>query len=296
MAAFGSSASATVESATSVTVTKPTSLATGDMMIAFCSERNSGGNFSTPSGWTAVGSHTASFDVRVAVFAKVAESGDAAASNFTFAYTGSNTKLEAVLYRVTGTFAGTANIYALAAAGGTEAVSDTFRVATGITPSAANSLLIMYVHILCDDSDSNAISAYALQTDTPTWTERHDFQDAGGTNVARIGTATATRAETTATGYFQAAVSTGNISEAGCVGVLLTVSDTANATHNATVIDSALSILSPTVTAGAQATVSGAVDMTTSVQAPTATGSENDVLWQNEEKPGTSSFTNIDKP
>lgn len=292
MASYRSSEAATVESGTSVTVTKPSGLAEGDLMVAFCCEGNSGGNFSTPSGWTSIDSYDASFDQRVVVFAKKADSSDAAASNFTFSYGGTSNKLEVVLYAISGTFAGTGNIYAINALGGTEAVSDTFRCATGITPSSASSLLIMFFYIVCGDSDSNSISNYAIENSNPTWTERHDIQDAGGTNSKRIGTATATRTETTDTGYFQAEVGAGGITESGCIGVILAIQDTENGTHNATVIDSTLAIQAPTVSGGSQANPS-VIDATLAVQAPTTATAES--KWKNTDKSSAPSWVNTDK-
>lgn len=295
MAAYRSSTATTVESATSVAATKPTGLTAGDLMVAFCSENNSGGNFSTPSGWTQVDVEEVSNSSRLMIFAKVADSSDAAASDFTFSYSGTNTKLEVILYALSGTFASANNVYAYLSEGGTEAVSDTFRCTTGITPTVASSLLIMYLRIVCNDSDNNAISNYAIQNSDPAWTERHDIQDAGASNSIRIGTATAVRTETTATGYLQAGISTGGITEAACIGALLAISDTANGTATPAAV--ALTATPPTpASSGAGNVTVSALSLSSTTPTPSATGGTNDALWKNTDKPSPGSITNTTKP
>lgn len=293
MAAFRSIASAT-GAAGSAVVTKPAGLADGDLMVALCSQVNTSGNWNTPSGWTDMGNVQTPGDLDVRIFAKKADASDAAASDFTFTYSASS-KVEAIVYAISGTFAGTANIYAISVVAATEAVTDVLRAATGITPSSANSLLIMFIYGSFTDSDNNTISNYALETDNPTWTERDEIQDNGGTNTVRIGTATATRTAVTATGYFQADVSTGAVGANGSVGALLAIQDTANGTHNATVIDATLTVQAPTVTGGSQASPA-VITATIAVQAPTVTGGTNDALWKNLDKPSPGSINNLDKP
>lgn len=296
MAAYGSSAAATGTNGT-VVITKPTSLAANDLLVAFVGDVSNKA-WDTPSGWTLVTSVSVSFDSSAYLFAKVADAGDAAASDFTFTLTSplGTEDVEGVLYRITGTFASANNIYAYSAVGGTEAVSDVFRCATGITPVVASSLLIMYIRAFCTDSDNNAISAYALQTSSPTWTERHDIQDVGPTNQIRMGTATATRTEITDTGYFEAAVSTGELAPTQSIGILLAITDTSNGTATPAVITSALAVQAPVASGGASTTVSAALGMTIAVQAPTVTGGTNDALWKNTDKPSAGSINNIDKP
>lgn len=294
MASYRSSDTATVSAATSVTVTKPAGLTAGDLMVAFVSESNSGGDPSTPSGWTQMATYQASSNARVTVYAKVADSADAAASDFTFSYSGSNTALEAVLYAISGTFAAANNLYAIVAEGGTEAVTDTFRSTTGITPVTASSLLIMYFRIFCTDSDNNAMSNYAIQTSNPTWTERHDIQDAGASNIIRIGTATATRTETTATGYFQAEVSTGAITENASIGILLAISDTANAIPTLSAVSLVGTVPSMTPTANADVPAPTVISLAASV--PSVTPTTAAPTWVNTDKPSAPTINNTDKP
>ncbi len=78
---------ATATSDTSLVVTKPTGLAVGDLMVAFGGCGNAR-TISAPSGsWTVVSNDTDGSS-RVYVWTKVADSGDTAASNFTFTASG----------------------------------------------------------------------------------------------------------------------------------------------------------------------------------------------------------------
>lgn len=294
MASYRSIATNTAAAGT-VVVTKPSGLAAGDLMIAFCSQVNTPGSWNTPSGWTSLGAITTPGDLDVSVFAKKADSSDAAASDFTFTYSASS-KVEAVLYAVSGTFASTSNIYAQSIIAATEAVTDVLRGATGITPYSASSLLIMYIYGGFSDSDNNSISNYLVQTDNPTWTERAEIQDNGGTNTVRIGTATATRTEVTDTGYFQADISTGAINASGNVGVLLAIQDTANGSVSPSVISMVASVEAPTATGSSAVTIASPVGITATVPSVTATGGTNDALWKNQDKPSAGSITNQDKP
>lgn len=291
-AAYRSIASNTAAAGT-VVVTKPSGLTAGDMMVALCSQVNSSGSWNTPSGWTDMGSVQTPGDLDVRVFAKVASSGDAAASDFTFVYSASS-KVEAILYAVSGTFASTANIYAISVVAATEAATDVLRGATGIIPSAAGSLLIMFIYGSFTDSDNNAISNYAIQTDNPTWTEHAEIQDNGGTNTVRIGTATATRTEVTDTGYFQADVSTGAVGANGSVGVLLAINDTANASPSLSPVTAAFTVPGVSPTGDANVTAPAVISFTASVPSVTPVTGQPD--WVNDDKPAVSDISNTDKP
>lgn len=291
MASYRSSNSAN-GGASSVTITKPTGLTAGDLMVGIISADSQ--SLTTPSGWTLLDDvESAAFTQHVAVFVKVADSSDAAATNFTFTCGGS-TPIEGVLYAISGTFTGAANVYAYSLDNtGTEPVGDTFRCPVGITPTTASSLLIMYIRLVCGDSDNNSISSYALQTDDPTWTERAELQDNGGSNSMRIGTATATRTAVTATGYFQSATGAGDISVTGCIGVLMAITDNANGSSSPSVLTKTATINAPTATGGA-ATSPSVVAKTATINAPTASAAAP--LWINTDKPSAPTITNTDKP
>lgn len=100
-ATFRSSASTKADGVTSVTVSAPSGLAQGDLMLAWLSY-NSGGTVSAPSGWNAVGSWmTASF-ASAQLFSHTA--GNAEPSSYTFSLTGEATDIAAAIlaYLVSG--------------------------------------------------------------------------------------------------------------------------------------------------------------------------------------------------
>ncbi len=73
--AFGTQNSAVGTNSDTLTITKPTSLAVGDLLVAFVMNRGATA-WNTPSGWTAKGTFSISNN-RGAVFVKVADSSDA---------------------------------------------------------------------------------------------------------------------------------------------------------------------------------------------------------------------------
>lgn len=293
MAAAYRSIATNTDSDGTIVVTKPSGLAAGDLLIGFCSQRNSSGAWDTPSGWTLIVNQSGPGDLEISIFAKVASAGDAAASDFTFTYSPSSNKVEVVLYAVSGTFASTNNIYTQTLQATTEAVTDTVRSTSGIIPAAANSLMIMYFYTVCTDSDNNAYSSYALQTDDTTWTERADMQDNGGTNVVRIGTATATRSAVTDTGYFEASIGSGGLGSE-LFGALLAINDTANASPSLSPVTAAFSVPTVSPTADANVTAPSVISVATSV--PSVTPTTGAPLWSNTDKPSSGSISNTDKP
>lgn len=292
MAAFGSSNSATGTG--SAVVTKPTSLTAGDLLIAFVADASSGSVPTTPANWSLVKSHTSPFDEHLYVFAKIADASDAAASNFTFSHGNGSEPIVAHLLRITGTFSSPGNIYLQASNDATiETANTVLRFANGFTPTVENSLLVMSVVGLAEDSfdDSNA-SAYALQNNNPTWSEKHD--DLFAVDY-RLSTATATRTETTATGYYQAAFTLlgGEVLFRGW-GILLAITDTTNASPTLNPISSSLNIQAPSP--AADANIPAPAVLSFGASALSSTPSISDPLWKNADKPSPGPFSNIPKP
>jgi hypothetical protein len=65
-------------------LTKPTGLAVGDTMIAILASAGGTNNIAAPGGWATVTSLNTPTYTKSRVFSKTADSGDVAASNFTF--------------------------------------------------------------------------------------------------------------------------------------------------------------------------------------------------------------------
>ena len=275
----------------SVTITKPTGLAENDLLIAFISEDGSAGGLNTPTDWTAIVNTNGANNVSSACFAKLASAGDAAAANFTFTSASGTANVAGLLYRVTGTFAGTANVYASVSQEGTDQSDDVYRYATGITPGVASSLLIMYTWSMADDTNDSLAGSYTLETSNPSWTERLD-DDQDGSHHTWTASATANRTETTATGYYQVTFNTaGNIQQS--IGMLVAVADTTNGSISPAVIDATAAVQAPTVT-GAGNISPAVIDATLSVQAPTASTASPTIV--NLDKPSAGTITNQNKP
>ena len=291
MAAYASSDSATGTG--SVVITKPSGLAAGDLMVAFIADAAYGNVPNTPSGWTKIIEHTGDLDMTITAFAKIASAGDAAAADFTFTHPNGSATLGGVLYRITGTLASTDNIYREASNTGTEPSADVFRFATGFTPDTASTLLIMGVtgYSNTNGFDSSNATAYALETSNPSWTERHDF--VYGVDY-RLSTATATRTETTATGYYQITyTAAGSETPANASGILLGITDTANGTPTITVVEAVASIQAPAATGGSQVSPS-VVTATATINDPTASSASPRIV--NLDKPSAGTISNTDKP
>ncbi|MCK4501362.1 hypothetical protein KAU11_12750, partial [Candidatus Babeliales bacterium] len=103
-----SSNTATGQTVTSIVITKPTGLAVDDLMvakIALYDWLDDNRTLSTPAGWTLAANSTTGTStrlVRIADFYKVADSGDTAASDFTFSASGAVGFMSGYLARISG--------------------------------------------------------------------------------------------------------------------------------------------------------------------------------------------------
>lgn len=127
--------------ASSVTITKPTGLAVGDIMFAYVATFDTSVHtHTTPAGWTLVEAPVAaSGRRRLSSFYKVADSGDVAASNFTFSFSASVDKLGGAIIRTSGGVTGgyLSDSFAVEPTSGT-----TFNVSTSLTPASGESLVL----------------------------------------------------------------------------------------------------------------------------------------------------------
>lgn len=296
MASFRSIATASSENQLTVTVAKPSGLTAGDFLVAFlCTTGNSGDtSWSTPTDWTSVEEIRNVGAIISECFVKVADSGDVAASNFTFTHPDASLQTHScVLYAISGTFTDSSNITDVSSDIGTEATDDDPVFTPGVTPNSANSLLVMYTAGRVTNSGTSNIGSYAITTSNPTWTERADF-GVSADEDQRVGTATATRTEITATGDFSVDYnSSGNLDTNGCVGMLLTISDTANATGTAEFLTVDPTFFSPNGTAS----TTGTADF--HEVSPTFFDPQgkaiNDNRWTDQKKPETPTWTDKKK-
>jgi hypothetical protein len=291
--AYGSIASATHTYASpdpdELTINKPASLAAGDMMIAVVAIHGTTlGSWTAPAGWTALsGIDISASTYKVKAFFKVADSGDAAASNFLFTMSTADSATSGMagfIIRVTGSgFAGAGNITAAAVAN----AAATGQVFTpGITPPGSASLYIMGSFALMVTSQS----AYAIASNNPSWTERADItiDPTGSAGDGNIAVATALASAQAASGDYSLTLA--NSIEA--IGFIIAVNETANASPAPAVISTAMNIQAPVVAAAAVVSPS-VVGINANIQAPAvATGAEK---WINDDKTTPGAITNDPK-
>lgn len=180
---------------TTITVTKPTSLATGDLMVAHLYwEDYSTGSVTPPSGFTTLATEVNSDnDDALRIYYKIADAGDVAASDFTFTNSFEFHDASVALSRWTGADSTTPlSIYS----SNETAVATSITLST-MTPASAQSM----IYIATGVSGSGGLrttDSYSIATDNPSWTEIYD-EGIGASNRSYSGQY-GYRPETTATG------------------------------------------------------------------------------------------------
>jgi len=203
MSTYQSVQSATVDNSGTLIITKPTGLAVGDLLVAGIYADRDGGfsaSLSTTSGWTAEANQdTGIGNGAVAVFTKVADSADVAASDFAFSATGSTGQLHMIGHLLRFTNYGQRAGVTSAALGG----DVTTLPITGFTPSPAlsDAVYLVFTGRTFGTLPATFVSV-AMATSNPTWTNRAESTVSGSTTSSRFTVYTATRPETTTTGDF----------------------------------------------------------------------------------------------
>lgn len=190
----------------SVTITKPTSLAVGDLMVAqIAATASSTPGITTLSGWTLVRSDASSDGTSGTVsslFWKVATSGDVAATNFTFVTSGTGSCGSISRFTEANTTAPTDQ------SNGNNATGVTALSTSGITPTKNTGTFLIFT--TSSDNKSPTVSGYAIATGNPSWSEAYDdsFGDIGpGSREVIISMAYGSRNTLTATGNATATLS-----------------------------------------------------------------------------------------
>lgn len=268
-ATLQSSNTANPGNGSSITVTKPTGLAVGDLMIFHYVFSDATDTANTISGWTHEISNVAIGGNRTGLQWKTADSGDVSASDFTMSFTGAVASPLAGLIRIDGHI--TSDL--LNDSGNLQANTSSPTYTNTVTPISASSLLLFFQA----NNEAKTAGSYAIVTSDPTWTELYDIQNS---TISGLSLAYATRPEVTATGNSSCALAGGS-GTVDSYGIMVSIGSITNVTVSPNVIDLMLSVQAPAVSGGA--TVSpGAIVMTASVQAPTVTITANPI-------------TNIDK-
>lgn len=267
---------------TTLTITKPTGLASGDLMIALL---NLSANTSawTATGWTQKFNQASGAPaITLTCLVKVADSSDASATDFTFTNGGSSDASKTgILFRITGTeFAGAGNI--------THDVdvvtSDTTpSYPGGVTPSVTSALLIMGA----GTGGVDTFSTYAVTNSDPTWTERADI-NVNSTNDCSLSAATATYSVASTTGAYSLAISVSSDS----IGYIMAIVESADVTVTLDTPSIEIAPQAPTITGDANLTLDLAT-IEIAPQPPTVTGGTS--KWNNTDKSAAPTWNNTDK-
>lgn len=274
-----------------VTITKPASLAAGDLMVAIVAIA-SGTNFnSSEATWTALGEADAGAE-NIYAYYKVADAGDAAASDFTITVSttdgGANDYIAGVIIRFTGTAPITGTGFADT---GSDTDGGAGAYTGGVDPRVADNILVLGA-IARDAAGggANSVTGYAVTTSDPTWTERLDTaQTTGGGVDYCFGVATGPRAASTATGNFSATFD-GDVDDS--VGVLVAVIETTNVSPAPAVVTVTASVQAPSIVGTASVTPS-VITLTASVPAPAVATAAPE--WANATKSSAPSWSNMNK-
>ena len=189
--AFGSVATTVWATSDGITINKPSGLALGELMVAHIVVEGAGSpNDITLTGWTLI----VGFDDSevAAILWKFADSGDVAATNFTFNTDGSH-KCGGAIYR----FTGGSNAFVAGTYDTTSTTTSHVFDTADITPTTADSMILFLFHTY--GGAVGVTSAYAIATSDPTWTEAYDFSNDTGTDMC-LSSAYAVRTAVTSTG------------------------------------------------------------------------------------------------
>ena len=176
---FESSATTTDTATSSITATKPTGVAVGDLLVCMGYGYRNLGHVDTPTGWTELyNSKSVTKDIWAQY--KVADSGDVSATDYTWSFYDDATETtidsvaiaKVVIYRISGFSGETSDIYTVASLTSNDA-TPTFTA--DYDPIAPNSGVL--IQTTCSDSTENvSFSNYEIVTTgaNPTWTKEYD--------------------------------------------------------------------------------------------------------------------------
>lgn len=283
--AVASTANNGYATASSIVITKPTGLAATDMMVALIHIFGNA-TVTTPSGWTQGTPQTSSTSQSLTYLYKIADSTDAAASNFTFNLSGSVDVAGGIL-RVTGQ-AFTTLLDSHDQDTNTNDGGGTLTFSGGVTPTNAGSLLIMAIGTNSDQQNGN-YGSNALATDNPSWTEAWEVEKNLTDNNNYVHqVAYAVRPEVTATGNYS--VGSGGYGGAGrdvtafllCFNPLVSVSST---------LDIAV-LTSVALTLVALSGMTATLDVANLTATPIDFSRGGQAVWSNPNKGTTPAFSN----
>lgn len=286
---------ATNTNSSSIVITKPTGLQEGDLMVAFIAFSHfgsSGQTINTPSGWTAIQGRNEN-RVVFSSYYKVANSGDVAASNFTFTFSTTVDQSSGSIHRISG-FASTLIIQ------DSEIDSDLAPGSVNISftgdsiPLSSESLYLIGFAYADQSTGSNFTASNFISTPTISWTEDVDVsvQEGGAGGIAH-GHCVASGTLTGTAQITQYGVTLSQIPDRASIGILVIINSPQNVTADIPHL-----AITPTID-GLTAAVNVAPDVSHLAITPTingveATNSSDRTQWTNQTKPSTT-WTNSDK-
>jgi hypothetical protein len=257
-------------SGTAVSVAFPSGISAGDLLLMTVVWADVGGTCSTPTGFTEVQQGSvATTSPSMATFFKIAVGSESGTIDATLS---SNVGWNARSVRLTGNNAVGVSV----SSENYDNTSDTSAVSATVTPTAT-STLIMIVGCAGD----YAISGYTVTTSDPTWTEYADAQQ----QSLGLAFAYGDRQVITATGA-------GSATLAGSARSAVHLLSCEPSGHSFSANFSNVTAINATESS-AQTVASDALSATSMINASVAQG---DPIWTNQDKPTTSTFTNLAKP
>jgi hypothetical protein len=175
-----------------LTFTKPSGVASGNILIAIISADKGGGanTITAPSGWTLEIQEDDETNTFLRVYSKVAGASEPA--DYTWTITGSDERA-GVMYRITG--ANSADIIDQSSSNHSNSNVSSGST-TGFTPGGGDSLFLFITGL---SGAEVTYSAHAMATDNPTWSLETDIRLNGAPDVS-LTVAKATRVASSATG------------------------------------------------------------------------------------------------
>lgn len=259
----------------SLTITKPVSLAVGDFMVAFIQGAQE--SATPPSGWSLdINYNVASGNSQMKIYTKTADSGDVAASNFTWTFGGGQYHGGSIM-RITGF--NTALPMAVYAQDDALATATPTFTST-VTPNTVDSLLIFCLGTYVNASgNTRTASGYAIATSNPAWTEQLDQTVDTGSASFQMSIASSIRPQITATGDASCTMS-GSCTDLGNIMLVIRPQITFTATETTSIVDFNIKGVNKTL------------NESTSVTDTLATSKQR--RWNNQDK-NSSSWNNQDK-
>lgn len=272
-------------SGSTITVTKPTGVTAGDLLLTFHTFYETGSNQSitTLSGWTLIDSYNAQF-VTVAAYYRIADASDVSASNYTWSSSGGSDEWSIGMMRISGV-APASTIQASEIDGQTSATTS-FTHTTAVTPANQNSLIVFYAGAADTTILGSAITTSSY-TSTPsyTWTEHIDVgHKDGAANGTSLAVATATNGANTTEITSRGATYSETSGRASASGIIII--NTPNAYYgSASLLEPTVTLRSPAGEAGTSGT-QALKNVSPTFPAQSGVG-ESPTQWTQESAPNT---------